>query len=295
MAEPLVDPITFEPFSDPVLVPCCGQTFSRASIVAVLNQNNLCPLCRAPCRESALLPNRAIEALLEAPRPSQWAISLNVFRIISAVYISLCLYLFFSRPWTDHAYGVWTSFKNLITLSPIVSLVKEIVGLLINLVCFLYFFYSSLADMATMMYSLAWSTVKEVGSTTLAVLIRIPLAFLSEPLMMLLSLQGLLNVLWLVFAIFYFVSPPHSRLRLRWQRFQQVLAKLAKHLETNIASAAAQLPLIREGIDPLVRWFKNCADFFVVTGLLMTVRWCELNIVSLALNCWRWFRGADSA
>lgn len=48
--EELKDPITLDVLSDPILVPCCGQAFSRESLTHIYDRTSFffqCPLCKA--------------------------------------------------------------------------------------------------------------------------------------------------------------------------------------------------------------------------------------------------------
>ncbi len=44
--EQLLCPITMELFNDPINVPCCGQTFSRQSLIDHSTINKNCPMYR---------------------------------------------------------------------------------------------------------------------------------------------------------------------------------------------------------------------------------------------------------
>ena len=43
----LICPVTQELFDDPISVPCCGQSYSRAALIGALNFKQECPMCRA--------------------------------------------------------------------------------------------------------------------------------------------------------------------------------------------------------------------------------------------------------
>ena len=44
-------PITHEPYEDPVLVPCCGNSFDRLPLSSWLERHWTCPMCRHPMPE----------------------------------------------------------------------------------------------------------------------------------------------------------------------------------------------------------------------------------------------------
>ncbi len=43
----LTCPLSLELLEDPVSVPCCGRTFSRAGLASHLSHSAMCPFCRA--------------------------------------------------------------------------------------------------------------------------------------------------------------------------------------------------------------------------------------------------------
>ncbi|GBG71701.1 hypothetical protein CBR_g9113 [Chara braunii] len=64
----LTCPICMDVFRDPVLVPCCSNTFCRTCLDQALARNDACPICRAPILAvgDPVLPNRAVAALVQA-------------------------------------------------------------------------------------------------------------------------------------------------------------------------------------------------------------------------------------
>lgn len=61
-------PISLSIMSSPVLVPCCGRSFSRDSLVTALSNRAVCPLCNSSLRDfdaSAAPPNRSLQDAIE--------------------------------------------------------------------------------------------------------------------------------------------------------------------------------------------------------------------------------------
>ena len=57
-------PVCLELFRDPVLLPCCQQSFCRCCLRGALARSPTCPLCRAEASMKLALPNRTLDALL---------------------------------------------------------------------------------------------------------------------------------------------------------------------------------------------------------------------------------------
>ena len=57
--EDLLCPITLELLDDPVQVPCCGKTVSRAPLIIICETNRICPMCRTELPES-FDPNKCV-------------------------------------------------------------------------------------------------------------------------------------------------------------------------------------------------------------------------------------------
>lgn len=60
----LTCPICLELLTNPVMLPCCQQTYCKRCLRLALNNSGKCPLCRAPAGMELSLPNRALEGLL---------------------------------------------------------------------------------------------------------------------------------------------------------------------------------------------------------------------------------------
>lgn len=58
-------PLTLERFVNPVMVMCCGQTFSRDALTEWLRTNPTCPLCREHIDPTTLVPNRSLQDVLD--------------------------------------------------------------------------------------------------------------------------------------------------------------------------------------------------------------------------------------
>jgi hypothetical protein len=64
-------PICLELLNEPVMLPCCQQTFCKLCLRQALGSGtSTCPLCRAAVRMGQALPNRSLEALLARCRGS---------------------------------------------------------------------------------------------------------------------------------------------------------------------------------------------------------------------------------
>jgi hypothetical protein len=50
MEERFLDPITLEPFDDPIVLPCCGRSVGRAALRTVLEAHRRCPMCNDEAR-----------------------------------------------------------------------------------------------------------------------------------------------------------------------------------------------------------------------------------------------------
>ena len=64
--------ITHDIMTDPVVVPCCGNTYDRMAAEQWIGANESCPSCRADLDCSMLVPNRALRQMIEdtVPRDS---------------------------------------------------------------------------------------------------------------------------------------------------------------------------------------------------------------------------------
>jgi len=65
-------PITQETYVDPVMVPCCGQSFERSAIIEWLDNSTLCPLCKANIEDfdpQTAVTNRGILGLASVAQP----------------------------------------------------------------------------------------------------------------------------------------------------------------------------------------------------------------------------------
>lgn len=60
----LTCPICLELLTNPVMLPCCQQTYCKRCLRQALSNSGKCPLCRAPAGMELSLPNRALEGLL---------------------------------------------------------------------------------------------------------------------------------------------------------------------------------------------------------------------------------------
>ncbi|KAJ2712155.1 E3 ubiquitin-protein ligase rad18, partial [Coemansia sp. D1744] len=57
-------PICKEYFTTAMVATSCGHTFCSLCVRRCLNQETICPSCRAPLTESELHPNRLVDNLL---------------------------------------------------------------------------------------------------------------------------------------------------------------------------------------------------------------------------------------
>lgn len=61
-------PICLSMLCEPMMLPCCQQSFCSGCLKAALATSSNCPLCRAPAKLSKALPNRGLEGLLNCAR-----------------------------------------------------------------------------------------------------------------------------------------------------------------------------------------------------------------------------------
>jgi U-box domain len=74
LSEELVCPISLELFNDPILVPCCGKTFSRRSLINTFKIRKECPLCRGSLSSfnlNSAPKNRILESIVELYKKNQ--------------------------------------------------------------------------------------------------------------------------------------------------------------------------------------------------------------------------------
>ena len=65
----LTCPITLELIEDPVQLPCCGKSVSRAALIQALEFRDVCPLCRSNLSDfdaSQAPPNRDLISIIES-------------------------------------------------------------------------------------------------------------------------------------------------------------------------------------------------------------------------------------
>lgn len=78
--ELITDAISLSPIEDPVLAPCCGNSFERDMIIQVLAKKNVCPLCRGELNKEKLTTNLTLKNVISLIQPKK----LSLDAVVSA-------------------------------------------------------------------------------------------------------------------------------------------------------------------------------------------------------------------